>query len=237
MRKIIVSIVLSLFMVVNASLARTFVLVTGVSSYQNSEANLQQTTKDAKAFAKVIRTQTNDVTLLTSSYASHDNILEKLRALVNRAQKGDRIIFYFSGHGTPGAICAYDRVVFYSELVSLLKRSAASEKILFVDACHAGSVNDGEGAYKLSADDGIICFMSSRASEYSKESALVGAGFFTQGLIKGIRGKADDDGNRQITIYELFKYTYTDVVKRSKEQQHPQLIAPKSSYSSIIARW
>lgn len=79
--------------------------------------------------------------------------------------------------------------------------------------------------------------MSCRADEYSVESTILGAGFFTQALLKGLQGKSDKDGNKEITVLELFKYVYGDVLKRSKEKQHPQLIAPKEMYDVVVAKW
>lgn len=225
--------------------ARTFVLVTGVSNYGNAEINLSQTTKDAKAFKKVIETQTKDVTLLTSRYANRANILEKLKAICNRAQPTDRIIFFFSGHGMPGGICAYDRSISYNELIDLLSRSEAKEKICFIDACHAGSLAKETTPttpkytwIKTLADEkNQAFFVSCRGDEYSTESSWVGAGYFTQALLKGMRGKADDDRNKQITIIELFKYIFKDVTTRTKSTQHPQLIAPQSMYDCVVTQW
>ena len=128
MRRFITSILTILLICIYAQ-ARTFVLVTGVSNYGNTDMNLSQTTKDAKAFKRVMETQTKDITLLTSSNAIRANILSKLKAICNRAQSSDRIIFYFSGHGMPGAICTYDKALTYDDLVATLATSAAKEKI------------------------------------------------------------------------------------------------------------
>lgn len=78
-------------MVVIGANARTFVLSVGVSNYQDEDLNLGQTTKDAKQFTAVMGNHTKDITTLTSKYANKANILEKLQALCNRAQKGDKI--------------------------------------------------------------------------------------------------------------------------------------------------
>lgn len=245
MKRIISIIIIALTVILTVKAQRTYVLVTGVSSYSNSKDNLSQTTKDAKAFKAVIERHTKDVTILTSKYANHDNILEKLRALCNRATSKDRIIFFFSGHGTPGGIVAYDKVIRYRELVAVLSRSRAKEKICFVDACHAGSIAaNSSGKYELadgsSGNRGMIFFMSSRADEYSSENLWVGAGHFTQALLKGIRGKADTNNDRKVTVMELFKYIYKDVLHSTSstpQPQHPQLIAPKYAYNSIIVEW
>ena len=223
--------------------ARTFVLVVGVSNYGDESVNLSQTTKDAKAFRDVMATQTKDITLLTSKYANKANILEKLKAICNRAQQADRIVFYFSGHGMPGGICTYDDVLFYSELADQLSTSSAREKICYIDACHAGSVNNankGKGeslSHVAKTQKNQIYLVACRADEYSYENAWVGAGFFTQGLIKGLRGKSDSNGDKKVTLIELFKYIYNDVVKRSKSEQHPQLIGSANLHDVIVAKW
>ncbi len=221
--------------------ARTFVLATGVSNYGKEDVNLHQTTKDAKRFKEVMETQTKDITLLTSKNVTRANVLEKLRAICNRAQKGDKIVFFYSGHGMPGAICGYDSPISYTDLLDVLSTSEASCKICYIDACHAGSmsksVGDNNWMKSVKGKNDQVFFVSCRADEYSVESSFLGAGYFTQALLKGLRGKSDKDLNRKITVMELFKYIYSDVVKRSKGDQHPQLIAPKSTHDIVVANW
>lgn len=239
MKRIILNLLLALCVAVGAQ-ARTFVLVTGVSNYGDEVNNLSQTTKDAKRFKAVMESQTKDITLLTSKNVTRANVLEKLRAICNRAQKGDRIVFFYSGHGMTGAICGYDMPISYEDIVNTLASSAASEKICFIDACHAGSMaKSGDNTWTKSvksAKDQVF-FVSCRPEELSAESKILGAGYFTQALLKGMRGKADKDANKQITVEELFKYIYADVLKRSRQNQHPQLIAPKEMYKTVVTKW
>lgn len=221
--------------------ARTFVLATGVSNYGDDDVNLAQTTKDAKRFRDLMAKQTKDITLLTSSNVTKANVLEKLRAICNRAQKGDRIIFYYSGHGVPNAIYAYDSPIFYDEIVNLLSSSAASAKVCFIDACFAGTAANSSGSANWSksvkdAKDQVF-IVSCRPDEYSIESPTLGAGYFTQALLNGLVGKSDTDGNREITVMELFKYVHSDVVRRSRDTQHPQLIAPQNLYNLVLTKW
>lgn len=228
----------------SANAQRTYVLVTGVSRYQNQDNNLQQATKDAKAFKAVMEQHTKDVTILTSMYANHSNILAKLRAICNRATSQDRIVFYFSGHGFPGGIVAYDKAIYYQEITQLLASSAAKDKIVYVDACHAGSVanKNATGSYDVvksaAINSNMIFFMSCRGDEYSRESAWIGKGYFTKSLLKGLRGKADVDGDKAITVIELFNYIYKDVLNSTQDRpQHPQLIAPKSCHNHVLLQW
>lgn len=222
--------------------ARTFVLATGVSNYGDENANLSQTTKDAKRFKEVMETQTKDITILTSSNVTRANVLEKLRAICNRAQKGDQVVFFYSGHGMPGGICGYDKAISYDDIVEILSSSQASAKICYIDACHAGSMSSATKSYdswasgaKAYKDQAF--FVSCRSDELSSEHPFLGAGLFTQALIKGLKGKSDKNGDRSITVMELFKYIHGDVMKHSKEKQHPQLIAPESMYNVVVTKW
>ena len=243
MKKILLLLSICMFLSIS-SMARTYVLVTGVSSYQNSQMNLSQTTKDAKEFSKVIETQTKDVTLLTSKYANKENILEKLQAICNRAGENDRIVFFYSGHGGRGGLYVYDGFLLYLDIINTLNTSKAKEKFVFIDACNAGSVNINvqvnleSTSLNDDAEGTDITFMvSSRGDEYSMEGVAVGASFFTQALLKGMRGKADDNGDKLVTIKELFKYVYNDVTRRTKSRQHPQLIAPKEMIDVVVMDW
>ena len=242
MKRMMTMFLMAFLMVISID-ARTFVMCVGVSNYQNSNNNLSQTTKDAKQFKAVMENHTKDITILTSKYANKDNILEKLRAISNRAQKGDKIILFFSGHGYPGGIVAYDKTLTYQDVNDILSRSAASAKICFVDACHAGSVSgvrDNSRAYKAPTSGNIIYMMSSRADEYSMEHPWVGHGFFTQALLKGLRGKADANKDKKITVKELFNYVYNDVqhtTANMEESQHPQLIGVRAVADAGVVDW
>lgn len=219
--------------------ARTYVLIAGVSNYGDAQNNLSQTTKDAKRFKEVMQSQTRDITTLTSSYATAANIKEKLRAIANRAGADDNIVFFFSGHGMPNALYTYSGALPYSDLISILESSRARNKICYIDVCHAGSLANAETSSGTPPQNqpGMAFLVSSRPSEYSMENGAIGAGFFTQALVKGLRGSADKDHNRQVTVKELFNYLYKDVVRRSGNRQHPQLIAPRSMYDVVVANW
>lgn len=241
MKRTILSFLLAIFSLVAIN-ARTFVLATGVSNYGNENANLSQTTKDAKRFKDVMETQTKDIIILTSSNVTRANVLEKLRAICNRAQKGDQVVFFYSGHGMPGGICGYDRAISYDDIVEILSGSEASAKICYIDACHAGSMSGAAKSYDSWANGAKAYkdqayFVSCRSNELSSEHPFLGAGLFTQALIKGLKGKSDKNGDKKITVMELFKYIHGDVLKHSKEKQHPQLIAPENMYDVVVSKW
>ena len=224
---------LSLLFMLGANAQKTYVLVVGVSSYQDSRMNVTQTTNNAKSFAQKMKTQTPDVSILTSSYANHDNVLAKLKAICRGARSTDRIVFYFAGHGgvdetQTGCICAYDEPIYYSELMSCFKQSKAKEKIMLVEACHSGSTLTSY------IDPGVTCLASSRMNEYSYYHDLIGAGYFSNAVLVGLQGKADANKDMKITVRELYNFVYSYVVGKSGKQQHPQLISSKAGQSIIL---
>lgn len=221
--------------------ARTFVLVAGVSNYRDDEANVGYTTAVAKEFAALMKNHTKDVSIVTSRYANRSNIVSKLTAIANRAQAGDRIIFYYVGHGEPGGLYTFDGTLPYSELTAVLGGSKAAEKYCFIDACHSGSASmampDSEAADKAK----ILFFTACRPAENTIIDPLTGGTIFSASLMQGLQGKSDADGDRRVTAIELFKHIYGDVGRRRNavdgKPQHPQLIGPKSMHDNVILDW
>ena len=232
-KKITIILMLALFMLVSAPVsARTFVLSIGIADYDGDEHDLQRSGQDAIKFSDVMKTQTKDVVTLTSR---------------GNAKEGDRIVFFYSGHGADGCIVATDmKPVSYSEMMQLFSASKAKEIVCFFDACFSGTIAQDV----RSSDKDIVFFLSSRPDEMSQEdSGWIGAGYLTQALLKGIRGMADTDHNKEVTVMELFKYIYKDVTARVekrnsnapddryKVRQHPQLVAAKRSYNMVLTKW
>lgn len=214
----------------------TYALIAGVSDYQNPQLNLGNTTKDAKDLKKVLDSLHVKSALLTSKYASYENITEKLEKIVRVAKPNDKIMFFFSGHGAPGNFCTSDSFYPYEKLVSILAKAKAKEIYCFVDACHSGSVhNSTVGNYDWAQNRNIIFCMACKPEEFSYESGWIGNGFFTKSLLKGLRGKAALNG--KITLRNLFDYIYKDVTAHTRyyeQVQHPMLIGPRSMHQNIL---
>ena len=242
MKKLSIMMVLMMAFVISASSQKTYVLLAGVSNYGVDSINLYNTTKDVKTLKKVMERQGFTCAKITSKNANHDNIVKKLDAIIRLAKPDDKIIFYFSGHGTPGGFVPYDRSLFnYQELVNILKKAKAKNVFCFIDACMSGSVatisnnNFGIGQAKPN-----LCFMTaSSATEYSMEDNLIGHGYFTKALLKGLRGMSDKNKDKQVTLKELYRYVYNDVVSRTKDDtpQHPQLFCTDSMNKEVLTKW
>lgn len=242
MKKILISFLLIILCAAGLE-ARTYALCTAISTYNRPGlCQLGQSTKDAKAFSLMLKKRAKDVSLITGQNATEAKIKSTLGKIASAAKPDDQIIFMFSGHGGKNFFCAYDKNMSYYDLLAILSKSRCKNILVLIDACNSGSLANAvtnlkkDGLWKAN----IASIVSSRLVENSMENGLVGAGLLAKGVMKGMRGKADANGDRQLTIRELFKYVYNDVTvhaKKMNHSQHPQLIAPAAMQDYVIWSW
>ena len=221
--------------------AETYVVCVGVANYQNI-GSLLLPEKDAKSIAKMYKTHTNNVILITGKYATHDTIIKALKDQFRRAQKGDYVVFFFSGHGYLGGFCPYDMGVrhenglSFKEIYAVFRESRASHKIIFADACYSGSLRRGNKTTKPETASDVLLFLSSRSNESSIETPKLKNGFFTAYLERGLRGGADVNKDKRITANEIFSFVSNGVKKVSNDRQHPVMWG-KFSDNFVLLDW
>jgi uncharacterized caspase-like protein len=233
------------FIVVSVQAQKTYVLLTGINNYgMEEEANLKYPVKDVKELKQVFKNQKYTVASLTGKYVTPQNIQEKLDAIIKLARPADRIIFFFSGHGGSGAVACYQGApLFYNDLVNMLSKAKTNQIFCFIDACHSGSALSATLAGNANLNGAKPVFITAcRPEETSADMALIENGLFTQAVLKGLRGKADENRDRMVTLVELFKYVHRDIASKmtrfpADAQMHPQLIGSTSLYNTVIAKW
>lgn len=209
---------------------RTFVISVGISVYEDSTMNLNKPAADARLFAQTMQMHTPNILRISNRNATREKIIALIDTVCHTASEGDRIVFFFSGHGNNGFMYTHDRCYLrYDDIKVRMNASKASEKYCFVDACRSGSVAEAytDSVNEASSSDGIVYIMSSRADELSWEGSKYDNGYFTQALIQALKGIADRDHDKMLTVDELFSYVYDGVVRMSRSMQHPQFIGPK----------
>lgn len=247
--KILCTILMALFISCSMS-AKTYALLTGVSNYDGTSHDLSQSTKDAKSMNEFYKQRGATTSILTSKYATHDNIIAVIRKMAKKATAGDDVIFYYSGHGAPDAIYTHDGnnnpPLAYSEIISELSKCKCRRIIVYIDACFSGTASSAVTTKDFNPDTwktmmkekgNYIMMLSSKDSETSGESGLVGAGFFTRALLKALKGSGDRNHDKRMTVNEVFRYVYNDVLRHSKNKQHPQLVTPKGMREDILIDW
>ncbi len=113
-------------------------------------------------------------------------------------------------------------------------RATAGRRVLIVDTCQARNVSGRFQDYSLvkrSASSHIAFVLASKGDEESQEYAQARHGLFTYALLEGLRGAADLDHDKRITVNEWFGYAANRVDQlrdRTIGPQTPQLIAPSA---------
>lgn len=224
-----------------------YVLCVGVSRYRNPTYNLTYAASDAGAIEQALQPQAGreyahvHATLLTDTKASSKGIMAAVQDLQKKAKPGDTVLVFLSGHGVqragkfyfaPWGIVVNDvenTCLAWQSLVGALAQVYA-RKLLFTDACHSGaklgpyqatSEQLAEAARKRS---GIVMMASSRGDEFSFEDRELKRGAFTQALLEAFGGKADFDGDNEITLPEIALYVPRRVTDLTKGLQNPQLV-------------
>lgn len=222
---------------------KIWAVVVGVGRYTHMPS-LKYTDDDAYqmyAFLKSVEGGSlpdEQVAVLVDDDATRVNVLRTMRQMMGKADANDVVIFYFSGHGLEGAFLPVDydglrNRIFHTEISQILKQSKARHKLVLADACHSGSLIAQKGNTSVAlkkfyeafenSTGGLALLMSSKGEEYSLEDGGLRSGIFSHFLIRGLKGEADTNRNKIVTISELFAYVYREVKDYTTGVQTPTL--------------
>ncbi len=198
-----------------------FAVVIGGNAGDADEPTLRYAESDAERVAGVLRTlggfqPENVVTLNDLRAAEVRRALIALNARV-RALAGDSLmIVYYSGHADAESLHLAGTHLPLSELRDLVTGSAASARVLVLDACRSGTITRVKGGTRAPAFDidvalpvgaeGVAMLSSSAAGESSQESDALGASFFTHALVSALLGAGDTNHDGAVTLGEAFAY-------------------------------
>ncbi|HEY1187204.1 MAG TPA: caspase family protein [Gemmata sp.] len=241
-----------------------YVLAMGVSAYPG-KLKLNFCATDAEMLAQAFQDKSRgvfnkiEVKVLTDKAASRQGIREGLTWLKGKMTPQDVGIVSFSGHGTRDAFGRFYLVPYVDATPKTEESDWAlsgdefkkrleempGRLVAILDACHSGSVAEKEGppaqadtlVRDLTAEDsGVIVMCASLGREYATESKICKAGFFTLGLVEGLSGHADIDGDGVVYIHELDMYATARVRQLSLGRQNPTLGRPPAIKPFIIAK-
>ncbi|GAB2767377.1 hypothetical protein GCM10027275_07130 [Rhabdobacter roseus] len=218
----------------------TYAVVVGISDYKITDyrtGDLRYADQDARRFAAFLQSEAGgrvpvtNIRLLTNQSATKSAILNAMD-LFKKATPQDRVIFYFSGHGLKGGFVPYDvsaidptTVLPYQEVKARFKPSAASIKLCIADACLSGGMTARaawqQPATITSTTAQVVLMLSSRSTQSSVESGAIQGGVFTFFMLKGLRGDADSNRDRTVTIRELYDYLSPRLRRSTPNLQAP----------------
>ena len=158
------------------------------------------------------------------------------------------LLLYYSGHSANGVLRMGETQFSMTELKDRIDNSAADIKLVFVDSCGAGAMTREKGGqlappFLISVDDtleasGQVIITSSSATEASQESDEIQGSFFTHYLTTGLRGAADENQDRRVTLDEVYTYAYARTVASTANTrsgvQHPTYAFDLSGSGDIV---
>lgn len=218
----------------------TYAVVVGIADYEqltNLTGDLRFADSDARQVADFLRSKAggqlpaSQLRVLTNQRATQSAI-EQALTIFQQATPADRIIFYFSGHGLPDSFVPYDAQpgsvrgrLTHSDIKHAFSASRAATKLCIADACLSGSMTQSttpSHVISKSAQSGSVAMLlASRSTQRAVEAGQLAGGAFTHFLLKGLAGRADQNGDRIVTIRELHRYVSPRVRSVTKGRQSP----------------
>lgn len=221
---------------------KIWALVIGVATYNHMPV-LRYTDDDAYRVYAFLKSpaggalEDDQIRILIDEEATKKNIMTTMTEIFGKAGKNDLILLYFSGHGLKGSFLPYDfdgynNKLLHEEINTVLDMSKAKYKLAIADACHSGSLLAMRSTrlpsmlsnfYETLAKSkpGTALIMSSKSDETSLESSGLRQGVFSHFLIRGLKGEADKDNNKIISIQELYQFVFEKVRGYTGNQQSP----------------
>jgi WD40 repeat protein len=228
-------------------LPNLYVLAIGVSNYPGS-LRLNYAANDARAIATAFQQRAGglygsspDPIVLRDSDATRSRILGALRSLKDRAKENDIVVIFFSGHGRQDGAQFYllpqdidpaapdDQAISGTDLKARLIEVPAKRIVLFLDACHSGSVGTTLNTFRreLQGDDsGVAVLTSCAGNEVSREDPNSQLGYFTSCLVDGLKGAARGNDPSAIRLGELGSFVELRVKELTGQSQTPRFAKP-----------
>jgi hypothetical protein len=227
---------LALLVAMQARAEHRFAVSIGNNHGLPDEPVLRFAEEDARKVSEVLQEtggfHAEDVVVLTGG-----NVTDIRRALLTvndraRAEEGSVVVVYFSGHASAEGLHIEGEELSLEELEHFVRGSAASFRVLIVDACRSGALTEVKGgkpapAYSLTSPptEGYVVLTAAAAGEDAQESEELRGSFFTHFLASGLLGAADANADRQVTLDEAYNYAFAATVASSSRTlagtQHP----------------
>lgn len=211
---------------------RRFALVVGANDGGTDRVVLRYAGSDAAAVGSVLRSfggvATGDlVTLDDPTPAQLSEAIESMSARIRAARHGGQhvqFVFYYSGHSDEQGLLLGGQRVDYKALRLQVQAVPADVRIAVLDSCASGAFTRTKGGTKrapflvspAAEVKGHAFLSSSSVDEAAQESDRVGGSFFTHYFTTGLRGAADVDGDRLITLTEAYQFAFDETLARTE---------------------
>ena len=221
-----------------------FAVIVGNNRGQQDDVELRYAEADAEKVANVLRdigsfAPANMVVLRNEDSATVRSTLitfnDRIRAAQSSPNTQTMLFVYYSGHADAQALRLGSSRLELNEVTQLVRGSAATFRLLVVDACRSGTltrVKSGRpvAPFALATEselhgEGLAFLTASSANEDAQESDEIRGSFFTHAFVSGLLGAADRDHNGAVTLEEAYRHAYDATLRATSSTfagtQHP----------------
>jgi len=211
---------------------RRYALIASSNDGGPSRTRLRFANSDAESIARVLASlggvHDSDLLLVRNATRSTlDKAFGSLRdklAREARSQVRREVFLYYSGHSDEEGLLLGNERVGYRELRKWIDSVGADVRIAILDSCASGALIRLKGGVHRAPflsdvstkARGHAFLTASSADEAAQESDRVGAAFFTHFLISGLRGAADTNRDRRVTLNEAYQFAYSETLQRTE---------------------
>jgi len=192
--------------------------------------------------------------LLLNEQATIANIRQALATFIGKASANDLLLIFIAGHGGPDPSVPQNLYIVANDTrltnmpdtalaMPVLRKYVeqnvrAKRVVLLLDTCHSAGLtteitralgNNLVNLYLeklLYQEEGRAMITSSDVNELSRESQKWGAGHgvFTFYVLEGLKGKADTNNDRLVSVGELFRFVRQKVRFDTQFRQNPRML-------------
>jgi len=220
-----------------------YLLAIGNNTFLDLTYNLKMAVKDATDFTETVKSAAAplyarvDAQLLTN--ARKEEILRTIITLSTRIQPEDVFVLYAATHGRAeddlyylytsefnGILGKPGTCISSVELMELSKRIPALKQVFVLDTCMAGGMESiVSGLYDarisvLAKSLGMHIFAGTKTYQEALDN-YEGNGLFTHFVLAGLKGGADENKNKEVSVFEMDPYLTKLVKEASKGSQEP----------------
>ena len=222
-------------------------LVIGISDYPSPIRPLPAVANDVREMAQLLSSAQGQfpaqyVRCLADDEATQKAVLEAIEATFSGIKADDAVFAYLAGHGEVVAgeyyFIAHDTTargiaingVPLKKIKEAFDSSPSQRAFLWLDFCHSGGIiprdfgtepDDRDlisRTLEVAQGQGKLIVAACTPGQKAYESAVVGHGLFTDGLLRGLKGEAANKG--EVTINSLFDYIARQM---GSERQRPMM--------------
>jgi hypothetical protein len=160
---------------------------------------------------------------------------DRIRAAQSAPNAQTLLFVYYSGHADGQALRLGTSRLELNEVTQLVRGSAATFRLLVLDACRSGALTRVKGGKKVDPfllateaelhGEGLAFLTASSADEVAQESDEIRGSFFTHAFVSGLLGAADRDHNGAVTLEEAYHHAYDSTLRATSRTlagtQHP----------------